>query len=265
VVFHDDNDTLAQEESTMRGIIICVFVAETFMPLLAAAPHGISQVVGGRREYSATALASFGETYLGIRDILVDIMFPSGRSGKGRITVVFEPASRLWFQFFSWEQKDYPAYVSADSLRAQRRFGVTSKNLIVIMLNGNAIHVMESTLLASSLDEAEARALKWHGERLAEIEAGANVPKSYGYVYEKLSFGRGSFPQDFFQSDYDSRPYVPIKLVDIARQDDFNWLVTVESIDTKKRAATLISRQGGPTKRVLQSVGGWELTNFVLK
>ena len=102
----------------------------------------------------------------------------------------------------------------------------------------------ESTEKAASVDDAEARALKWRSDHLPEEEARTLKRESLGYLFQEMTFSRPYFPKGFFKTDLDARAFLPLRLIDFVRRSDTQWDVIVECTDNQRRAMTTLTRRG---------------------
>src|SRR5579863_5996857 len=76
---------------------------------------------------------------------------------------------------------------------------------------------------ASTLDEAEEKSLSWIGNHMSNVEA-----RSYKTCV--LPAVRSSFPKGFFQSEYDARPLLPVRLTKLEWLDG-DFILTLESTE----------------------------------
>ncbi len=117
------------------------------------------------------------------------------------------------------------------------RIGVNADRLVIVTC-GNAVVILESAEKAANLEDAEAKSLKWMSDHLSEVEG-----RLSGSVrVTSLQLDRNEFPKGFFR-EFDSRPGLPLKLVDMVPRDA-GWDLTLESTDYHQRAKLLIHRQG---------------------
>ncbi|MCZ2152034.1 MAG: hypothetical protein LC126_30185 [Bryobacterales bacterium] len=203
-----------------------------------AAPAGIAVVPGGRRDIGLTAMTSSGEGYLAARETRVDIAFPDGRSGRGTLYVVFEPSTKCFLQTIFWAQKaEYPSDSWFNSIARTGGFIVSHDRLVLVTLKDPRfpyISILESSPEeADNLDDAESRSVRWYRDHLSALEARKYTPESFGYVVEKVAIW---VPSGFFESDLnmDARGHVPLKFLNIARVNDSEWTVTLESTENPR-------------------------------
>src|SRR5690349_11651153 len=89
---------------------------------LGAIP-GARPVPGSRNDHALTAARESGRTYLAGRELQVDLEFPSGRSRKGELIVLFEPSTGLFLRILHWAANEYPKKPWTD-IDAEWQFGV---------------------------------------------------------------------------------------------------------------------------------------------
>jgi hypothetical protein len=118
-----------------------------------AGPPGLQPITESRTTRSLTAVAMAGQTYLAERSMQVDLDFPDGEKGKGRLYVLFEPLSGFYMQAFRWLADSYPGYPEA------RLVGVASDRLFVAS-SYQGLVIEDSAEKATDVDDAEAKALK---------------------------------------------------------------------------------------------------------
>jgi len=215
-----------------------MFLTVAFSASGLAVASGVRPVTGSRRDHTLTAITESGQTYLAGRELQVDLDFPSGKSAKGKLFILFEPSKGLFLQACGWEQRDYPAYAWMDDIKAYSRVGVTADRIFMVSAN-QAIVVVESVEKANSLDDAEAKSLQLVGDHLAETEA----RKPTSVKATSLMIDRSDFPDGFFRGRYDPMGLLRVKLADMVWQGG-EWDLTLESMDTHRQAKLRIIQQG---------------------
>jgi hypothetical protein len=227
-------------------------IAVTFSAVAIAAAPGVRVVGGSRSTRSLTAASVSGPTPLVARDMQVDLDLPSGKSGKGRLYILFEPLSGLYLHNFDWEPYFYPTYPFIDLVEAHYKVGVTDDRLFYVgFLMG--VVITESAQKASSLDDAEAKSLRWYGDHLPQVEERSYRGQT---TITPLRIDRSDFPVGFFNSQLSSRP-AQVKVVDMVRADGAvpvlfgnetsRWVLTLESEEDAgphPRAKVILRRAG---------------------
>ncbi len=185
---------------------------------------GVRPVSGSAHDRALSIIKESGESYLAGREMRVDLDFPSGKTGKGVLFIAFDGASRHFFHILWWEREDYPKASVVDEFVTSRQFGLDAGQLVIFCFQNPFIGIHETTETATSLDEAEAKSLKWSSEHMREVEARTN---QYRYFAIDL---RHALPRDFLpdRGGPDASPGLPIKFLGIELHNG-NWEFTLES------------------------------------
>ncbi len=102
--------------NAMQLLLVTVALASQAM----AAPPGVRPVTASRITRALSAIRDSSQTYLAAREIRLDMDFPSGNSGKGKLFILFEPSSGLFFHTYGWERNDYPGVAGSTVWRRAR-------------------------------------------------------------------------------------------------------------------------------------------------
>jgi hypothetical protein len=218
----------------MRNVMQSMLMAAALVASTMAATPGVRPVTSSRNTRALTAVNDSGQTYLAAREMQVDLDFPSGKSGKGKLFLLFEPSTGLFLHTYGWERNEYPAIAWIDDIETHSLVGVSADRLVIV----NTLGIRESTEKAASLDDAEAKSLKWMNEHLLDVEA--RLPGNVRVA--SLQLDSSGFPKGFFR-EYNVMPGLPLKLVDMVRQGN-GWDLTLESTEHHRRVKLLISPQG---------------------
>jgi len=167
--------------------------------------------------------------------VQAEITFLDGSNGKSRIYIFFDPASKIFLTLTAWQRDAFPPSGPEHWAGPLARFLTAQQRLILLRKTPAGFVIMESTDRASDMNDAERKALAWNNENLAALSARKLGARDKGYLREELSIRRSYFPDGFFFSHHDARPFVPIRLVDIFLQDELTINIVVESIDTRRR------------------------------
>jgi hypothetical protein len=183
------------------------------------------------------AVDAAGHTFVTTREVKVELGTSDGRTIVGRLGIIFDPSTGFFFHQVSLYHEFLPW---RDYLSSSARIGLSADRLIVVTF-GNGVGILESTEKAADINEAEAKALQWIGDHL-------NEPETRSYRSAVIRVARWDFPKDFFQSEIDSSPVPPAKLVDMLAHDS-GWDLILESVDGDakvgpKKASVFIFRQG---------------------
>ena len=133
----------------------------------AAGSPGIRPVT--RNDRTLPAVAGYGQIYVTARDMTADVDFPSGRSGKGRLFIIFDSSSGFFLETFHWEPNAYPQLFLIDHVGSLYRIGVAPDRLLAVNF-AYGVGISESSEKAQNLDDAEAKSLKWIGDHLPDVE-----------------------------------------------------------------------------------------------
>jgi hypothetical protein len=205
------------------------------------ASQGLSSLAASRTDRPLTGTNALGATYLASREVLVDLSFQRGGAGKGKLFLLFDPSTGFFFHNLSWELTAPPRHSWIDP--SQFRYGVSPERLLLLRFIRNAITITESTEKAASMEDAEAKAIRWYRDRLSQVEARTMKREDLGFLHQDLSIGRSGFPPGFFVTVMDPRPGLPLKLIDFVRRSDTHWEVTLENTDNRRRAKTHLVRR----------------------
>ena len=142
-------------------------VAVSTVALAAAA--GVRPVAGSRSTHSLSVAMVSGQRYLAAREMQIDLEFPDGKTGRGRLYLLFEPVSGLYLHNFAWERDSYPTYDFIGHVEAHGRVGTTDDRLFIAFFV-DGVGILDSTEKAASMDDAETRSLKWYADHLSQVE-----------------------------------------------------------------------------------------------
>jgi hypothetical protein len=212
----------------MRSKLVLGFVIAAAAATAAAAAPGIRQVMGSTSDRAVPVTTALGESYASAREMRVDLDFPSGKSGKGTLFIIFEPSTGYFFRIFRWDGSDYPPASQSGDFVAGSWLGASTERLL-IFTNGNPwLVIHESSEKAASLSEAEASSLKWAAGHLAEIEARKNEYRTASMDLRFLHDLPGFLPDE-----PQAAGGLPIKVIGIAPADK-RWEVTIQGRWTAK-------------------------------
>jgi hypothetical protein len=224
----------------MRSATKCMIIAVALGGWGLEAAPGARPVPGSRNDHALTAARESGRTYLAGRELQIDLDFPSGRSRKGELIVLFEPSTGLFLRILHWAN-DYPKTPWTD-MDAQWQFGVAAGRLVIVTF-AEGVGIVQSTEKASSIDDAETQSLNWAQGHIADLEARS----SGGNIF--LAVGKFEFPEGFLRLRHDPLG-LRIKLVDMVWQGQ-GWDLTIENMDTHRRAKLLVTQHGNTWTRSL--------------
>lgn len=247
---------LEEGEITMICAIHLIIAALVGGAGTLAAPPGISVVTGSRHDIGLTVVTSLGEGYLAGREFLIDIHFPNGDIGKGKLYIMFEPSTGCFLQYLDWAAKEeYPKDSWFRSIAESGRFVISDNRLVLIEIKTQIpphISVLESsTEKADNIDGAESRSLGWYRDHLLALRERSYKAETFGYLAEIVPI---LMPNGFYGNWIMSQaPYVPLRLIDIVRVSGTRWNLTLEnsvSPGINRRAQLPLS-----TRREIQSQG----------
>jgi len=222
-----------------------MFTAISFVlcSLAVGAPPGVLPIANSRIDHALTAVANSGQTVLTGRELQAEITFLNGSSGKAKIFLLFDSATKIFFAETGWQKGTFPQSNMVDWAGSTRRFLPTPERLIVLRKMREGFSITESTDRASDINDAEKKALAWNNEHLGALAARKLGAKESGYLHEEFWIPRGNYPPGFFSSPYDPRPFVAVRLVEVIRQDDLTFHIVLESMDTRKQVKMTIFRR----------------------
>jgi hypothetical protein len=194
-----------------------------FVAMAAAAPApGIRTVAETTDERTLSVATALGDSSVSARQMRVDLDFPSGKSGKGSLLILFEPSTGYFFHFFRWDKSDYPRASLTDSFVAGTWLGASADRLLLFTNDNPWLVIHESSEKAASLNEAEAASLRWANGHLADIEAWAG-----GYHTASLDLRSLRDLPGFLPSGDDAGPGLPIRILGVVWADTA-WELTIE-------------------------------------
>ena len=91
----------------MKHYLMFVFIASA-STCLRAGPPAIREVMRTAGDRILTALSDRGGTPVNVSEARIDLDFPSGKSGKGTLLVVFELATGNYFWNVEWQKDAFP-------------------------------------------------------------------------------------------------------------------------------------------------------------
>lgn len=182
-----------------------------------AAAQPLARPASSARNYRTfPAITEGGRSEIPTSDLRVDLIYASGKTDKGRLFVIFDPATGFFYEAFVVAEPadggDYPQYDLIDVWKRIARVGVTTDRLFLVGF-GNGVQLMESSEKAANLDDAEAKSLKWVTNHLTEIE-GRSGRFHFGRSQSLSGSRHSDFPAGFFKNQYSSFP-PQVNLVEI--------------------------------------------------
>jgi hypothetical protein len=173
---------------------------------------------GATRDDSAiTAATDSGEVQLLARELQAQIAFPNGKTARGALLVLFDPASGYTLKQFTWLPGDQGRIPLRDNFESYSKAYLAPDRLLVFTQSSGLIYVRESKMKATSIDDAEAKALRDSTGDLdgyvAKVTAGPKIS-----LHQHLG-------QEFATEPGNSMPG-PVKLLGVSRRDG-KWVITV--------------------------------------
>jgi hypothetical protein len=186
----------------------------------AISMQGASQIQPANSMRSDRGIEVFTDAGRGVvtlREFEVNLRYPSGKSGRGAFLLVFDPVFGYFTEYFdSGSKTDYRL---ADRFVLGSRIYAAPDRLVVFSFVLRSLKVSSSNKRASSLKEAEARALDDAGALLGEREAPL---KKRAPV--TLDVG---FPDGFDLPPGTAAPWGRVEILSIARGDK-TWELILE-------------------------------------
>lgn len=220
----------------MRVQVACLGAFLVSIRVFAQA--GIQPNTNGRNDRAFAAITRSGKTYIGGREVPVNLAFPSGKAGNGKLCVFYEPSSGFFIHYLDWSPS--PSRTSClDVAASGSRLVLGSDRLAMVWVGGNRITIIESSEKAANLDDAESKSIGWHGPRLGGVEKrSVDIPGTVSRIpllYKDLPKG--------FVEQLDSRPAPPLRPADVIQKDDTHWDLVIENFVNHKKATAEIIRQ----------------------
>lgn len=203
----------------------------------SAQPARVHPLTGSRRSLSGTAATKLGETYLGVRELRVDLDFPTGGSGKAVLLILFDPVSGLYDRSFQWSANEYPEVLRAGGLPSYWRVGLNAGRLTVVAFLNPELAITESTEQAVSLDQAEMTSLQWISDHLLEVEARTIRPVAFS--------GKLAYPPGFFSPgpQISATSVLPVEFLAMAAHNG-GWDLTLRNTENQKQVTVLATEHG---------------------
>jgi hypothetical protein len=238
--------------NTKRSIL-----AATALALCAAArTPGVRPVPETVVERSWTAITESVPSYLAAREVRLNLDFPSGKTGKASLLILFHPTTGLFAERLgAWGNPDGSDSHQIYGSNAWCPFGVGDGRLVQVAMGQFGLQIAESTDKASSLDEAESKSLQSIRDHLVEIEARSWFPERAGLSGFRLEVD--DYPHGFFEPCIELHTYpcdatlglqLPVGVSAMTWRDG-GWDLTLECPRTKRKATMQINRQGGKWTR----------------
>jgi hypothetical protein len=177
-----------------------------------------------RSDHAIQATTKSGDTLLAAREMLVDVIYPSGKTAKGDLFVLFDQATGLsYWQYWVVRPDSVKLRIAADFSNESRVY-LAGDRLVVFLGRDQSVYIHESSRHADSLEDAESKASQEVTDRLGEIERDA-LGKDERQVTLPL-------PREFFAPKYSAAPG-RAKLTRVSRQGS-SWELTVQGQWTAK-------------------------------
>ncbi len=183
----------------------------------AAFADEIRPIATTQTDRAIPAATGSGDVQLAAREVQVEIVRTDAKNSKGALLVLFDRSSGLFAKRFTWIP-NYPGRIPLlEGFLAESKVYLTSDRIVFFTNADGAIYIREFSGKATSLDDAEAKALSESVGDLTDY-----VTKATGGPAFSLDHHLG---QDFSippRSSFRS----PAKLVDVSRRDS-KWEITV--------------------------------------
>jgi len=187
---------------------------------LSAGPGQINPIASTIQNHAVAAKTAGGDSLLTAREMLVDVTWPNGRTGRAAFLILFDPPSGLYL----WE---FGAVPLTDQMTTMTP-GIGRASLYLaadrLIKFGFAYHwgliVHESLNKANSIDDAQTKASSEVLGRLPAIQALNPNDRVIISVRKQL-------PEEFFRRTPRSVKAGPFELVHVSQKDG-NWEVIVE-------------------------------------
>jgi hypothetical protein len=199
--------------------ILNVLLALTVVPVLMAGAK-IEPVTSTGADLAFPAFTNTGGILLTGREMMVDITYPSGKSGKGDLVILFDSTSGYFFARLGRLAGTDRALVLANDLRSSSRVYESSDGLILFTVRTPLLFISDSQQKASSIDDAQTKALKQATDELGDLEA--ERFKGTTIVLRDIPGLGGDFLAPKF-----SAVYGPVKPISVS-QSAAIWEITIQ-------------------------------------
>jgi hypothetical protein len=196
--------------------ITSILLLTVVVHLLASADE-IHPDAATRTDRALPAITGAGDVQLAAREVQVEIVRPDVKNSKGALLVVFDQSSGLFARRFTWIP-NYPGRIPLlENFSSYSRIYLTSDRLVLFTNTEGGIYIREFSGKATSLDDAESKALNDSVGDLTDYVA--KVTQGPGFSFDHHLGQDFSFaPRSSFRGQ--------TKLVDVSRRDG-KWEITV--------------------------------------
>jgi hypothetical protein len=156
-----------------------------------------------------------GDIHLPARELQVLIGFADGRTARGHLLILFDPVSGFTLRQFGYPNGSKLAPLK-DALEACCKTYLTRDRLVLFKNGGGLVYIRDSKVKATSMDDAESKALRDSREDLDD------------YVAKMTGGPKFTWTQALGQ-EFETEPgnafIGPVKLLGVSRKDGA-WVIT---------------------------------------
>ena len=219
-----------------KNIVRALAITTTMVIFCSAQVRPIADT---RSTQAFPAINTLGPTHITVRQLWVDLNLPNGAKGRGRVEILFDSTTGVFFHMFQIERNSALASWT-DYFLASTRI-VSAPDRILVITFGNSAGVLESIEKAASLEEAESKSIEWINNHI-------DVPETMSYESIVIGILRSDYPKGFLPegSELDATGYLHVKLVDVI-PDSGGWDLVLQSPNSGSpppKAMVRIERKG---------------------
>lgn len=189
----------------------------------SAAIGDVSPIASTRNDKPLSADTSAGNITLAAREMQVDIRFPSGKTGRGGMLVLFDPASGRFFWQLTWLPKESANIPMLNNFTSNSRIYLAADRMTVFTCRAPVLLIYDSDDKAKDLQSAETMALQSATNELDAREA-RTAPRGprAGRTIPLSVIGN-----DFLVPPHSAAFHLPVKILNISRSGQ-KWQVTLQ-------------------------------------
>ena len=184
---------------------------------------GVTPIPFGVSDRSISGRNQYGDVQIQTQELLLDLVYSSGMTGRGDLVVMFEQTTGqyLW-HFVELRRGEFPTQSLADGYLKESKIFVASDRMVMFHAQTGSILIRESVTRAGSLRAAVAAASQELDMALGEIEKGSSGSYFKKYVPVSLRLLGNDFLNPHRRAVLDS-----IKILDVMRLEE-NWQLTLQ-------------------------------------
>jgi hypothetical protein len=187
----------------------CLFFLIVWESYAAQATAELRPDASTRDDFAISAATDLGDIQLPARELQVQIAFPGGKDASGHLLIFFDPVSGYTLRQF-WYPSDGNAVPLKDALEACCKTYLAPDRLVLFNSVSGGIYIRECKAKATSMDDAESKALR---DSVGDLD---------GYVAKMTGGPKLSWIQalgEEFATEPGNSIVGPVKLLGVSRKD----------------------------------------------